>query len=126
MIPDFQATRQARAPVIALERAKKGLHGSQGEFSICCDINAPIVGCYGLDKYIFLLLSFLNRKIHNNVISGFQALRQARAPVAGLEPATEDLRADSQATVLPTPPLKIISTIEKYADRRANLDDANL
>ncbi|GFN99136.1 hypothetical protein PoB_002564200 [Plakobranchus ocellatus] len=27
--------------------------------------------------------------IHNKVISGFQALRQARAPVAGLEPATE-------------------------------------
>ncbi|GFO34515.1 hypothetical protein PoB_006102000 [Plakobranchus ocellatus] len=27
--------------------------------------------------------------VHNKVISGFQALRQARAPVAGLEPATE-------------------------------------
>ncbi|GFO48922.1 hypothetical protein PoB_007542700 [Plakobranchus ocellatus] len=26
---------------------------------------------------------------HNKVISGFRALRQARAPVAGLEPATE-------------------------------------
>ncbi|GFO30234.1 hypothetical protein PoB_005673900 [Plakobranchus ocellatus] len=28
-------------------------------------------------------------QVHNKVISGFQALRQARAPVAGLEPATE-------------------------------------
>ncbi|GFN79644.1 hypothetical protein PoB_000615000 [Plakobranchus ocellatus] len=27
--------------------------------------------------------------VHNKVISGFQALRQARAPVTGLEPATE-------------------------------------
>ncbi|GFO44932.1 hypothetical protein PoB_007143700 [Plakobranchus ocellatus] len=27
--------------------------------------------------------------VHNKVILGFQALRQARAPVAGLEPATE-------------------------------------
>ncbi|GFN82252.1 hypothetical protein PoB_000875800 [Plakobranchus ocellatus] len=27
--------------------------------------------------------------VHNKVISGFQALRQARAPKAGLEPATE-------------------------------------
>ncbi|GFO36921.1 hypothetical protein PoB_006342600 [Plakobranchus ocellatus] len=44
--------------------------------------------------------------VHNKVISGFQALCQARAPVAGLEPATEgsaDLRADSLATVPPTP-----------------------
>ncbi|GFO23635.1 hypothetical protein PoB_005014000 [Plakobranchus ocellatus] len=41
--------------------------------------------------------------VHIKVISGFQALRQARPPVAGLEPATEgipvDLRADSPATV---------------------------
>ncbi|GFO45379.1 hypothetical protein PoB_007188400 [Plakobranchus ocellatus] len=29
------------------------------------------------------------KPVHNKVISGFQALRQARAPVAGLEPATE-------------------------------------
>ncbi|GFN89601.1 hypothetical protein PoB_001610700 [Plakobranchus ocellatus] len=27
--------------------------------------------------------------VHNKVISGFQVPRQARAPVAGLEPATE-------------------------------------
>ncbi|GFO43659.1 transposable element p transposase-like protein [Plakobranchus ocellatus] len=33
--------------------------------------------------------SFLLYGFHNKVISGFQALRQARAPVAGLEPATE-------------------------------------
>ncbi|GFO20817.1 chemosensory receptor a [Plakobranchus ocellatus] len=34
---------------------------------------------------------FLLRKwlVHNQVISGFQALRQARAPVAGFEPVTE-------------------------------------
>ncbi|GFO38815.1 substance-p receptor-like [Plakobranchus ocellatus] len=42
------------------------------------------------------------------MISGFQALRQARMPVAGLELATEgspaDLRADSLATVPPAPP----------------------
>ncbi|GFO35018.1 hypothetical protein PoB_006152300 [Plakobranchus ocellatus] len=29
--------------------------------------------------------------VHNKVISGFQALRQASAPVAGLEPATKGL-----------------------------------
>ncbi|GFN77993.1 hypothetical protein PoB_000449900 [Plakobranchus ocellatus] len=38
------------------------------------------------------------RSVHNKVISGFQALRQARAPVARLEPTTKrssgDLRAD--------------------------------
>ncbi|GFO25922.1 hypothetical protein PoB_005242700 [Plakobranchus ocellatus] len=28
--------------------------------------------------------------VHNKVISGFQALRQPRAPVAGLEPAKND------------------------------------
>ncbi|GFO40310.1 hypothetical protein PoB_006681500 [Plakobranchus ocellatus] len=49
------------------------------------------------------------RPVHNKVISGFQVLRQARAPVARLEPATErsvlaDLRAGSLATVPPTPP----------------------
>ncbi|GFN83645.1 hypothetical protein PoB_001015100 [Plakobranchus ocellatus] len=31
------------------------------------------------------------RSVHNKVISGFQALRQAKAPVAGFEPATEGL-----------------------------------
>ncbi|GFO33589.1 hypothetical protein PoB_006009400 [Plakobranchus ocellatus] len=29
------------------------------------------------------------KPVHNKMISGFQALRQARAPVAGLQPATE-------------------------------------
>ncbi|GFN80908.1 hypothetical protein PoB_000741400 [Plakobranchus ocellatus] len=44
--------------------------------------------------------------VYKKVISGFQALREARAPVVRLEPATEgsaDLRADSLAIVLPTP-----------------------
>ncbi|GFN92357.1 hypothetical protein PoB_001886300 [Plakobranchus ocellatus] len=40
------------------------------------------------------------------VISGYEALRQAGAPMAGLEPVTEgspaDLRAESLATVPPT------------------------
>ncbi|GFN89487.1 hypothetical protein PoB_001599300 [Plakobranchus ocellatus] len=31
----------------------------------------------------------LQKEFQKKVISGFQALRQARAPVAGLEPATE-------------------------------------
>ncbi|GFO07738.1 hypothetical protein PoB_003424300 [Plakobranchus ocellatus] len=34
------------------------------------------------------LLQFAEPPVYNKVISGFQALRQARAPVAGLEPAT--------------------------------------
>ncbi|GFN98825.1 hypothetical protein PoB_002533100 [Plakobranchus ocellatus] len=48
--------------------------------------------------------------VHNKVISGFQVLRQARALMAGLEPATcnrripADIRADLLATVPPTPP----------------------
>ncbi|GFO33556.1 hypothetical protein PoB_006006100 [Plakobranchus ocellatus] len=46
----------------------------------------------------------------SKVISGFWALCQARAPVAGLEFATEgpltDLRKDSLASVPPTPPGK--------------------
>ncbi|GFO39694.1 hypothetical protein PoB_006619900 [Plakobranchus ocellatus] len=100
--------------------------------------------------YHHAFLFVIERPVHNKVISGFQALRQARAPEAGLEPATEgslqisgwtrkplcyrrspqqcdlrlsgpppgqsagsgartrdrrvpaDIRADSQATVLPT------------------------
>ncbi|GFN85579.1 hypothetical protein PoB_001208500 [Plakobranchus ocellatus] len=35
------------------------------------------------------IVCIAERPVHNKVISGFQALRQARAPVAGLEPATE-------------------------------------
>ncbi|GFO21388.1 hypothetical protein PoB_004789300 [Plakobranchus ocellatus] len=48
--------------------------------------------------------------VHNKMISGFQALRQAKMPVAGLEPARRiptDIRADSLATVPPTPPDRI-------------------
>ncbi|GFN82521.1 hypothetical protein PoB_000902700 [Plakobranchus ocellatus] len=37
---------------------------------------------------------------HNDVISGFQALRQARMPMAGLEPATEGSLHISQGTIL--------------------------
>ncbi|GFN96455.1 hypothetical protein PoB_002296100 [Plakobranchus ocellatus] len=40
--------------------------------------------------------------VHNKVISGFHALLQARAPVVGLEPAT-DLRTDVLATKPPKP-----------------------
>ncbi|GFO34502.1 peroxisome biogenesis factor 2-like [Plakobranchus ocellatus] len=54
---------------------------------------------------------------HNKVISGFQALRQARAQVARPEPVTEgspaDLRADSLVTVRPTP---LGSDIYRYDD----------
>ncbi|GFN77339.1 hypothetical protein PoB_000384500 [Plakobranchus ocellatus] len=46
-------------------------------------------------------------RVHNKVISGFQALRQVRAPVAGLNTIDRrvpaDLRTDSQVTVPPTP-----------------------
>ncbi|GFO07706.1 hypothetical protein PoB_003421100 [Plakobranchus ocellatus] len=34
-------------------------------------------------------LGFCIEPVHNKVISGFKALRQAGAPMAGLEPATE-------------------------------------
>ncbi|GFN98938.1 hypothetical protein PoB_002544400 [Plakobranchus ocellatus] len=37
------------------------------------------------------------------MISGFQALHQSRTAMTGLEPTTEDLRADSLASVSPTP-----------------------
>ncbi|GFO38737.1 hypothetical protein PoB_006524200 [Plakobranchus ocellatus] len=50
---------------------------------------------------------FETKPVHNKVISGFQALCQARAPVAGLEPAKEgslQISRDSLATVPPTPP----------------------
>ncbi|GFN85657.1 hypothetical protein PoB_001216300 [Plakobranchus ocellatus] len=46
--------------------------------------------------------------VYNEVILGLQSLRQARMSVAGLEPAIEGspqtLKADSLATVPPTPP----------------------
>ncbi|GFO37745.1 hypothetical protein PoB_006425000 [Plakobranchus ocellatus] len=48
---------------------------------------------------------FLIKPVHKKVISGFYALRQARALVAGLDPdrwIPVDLRADSLATVPPT------------------------
>ncbi|GFO11696.1 hypothetical protein PoB_003820100 [Plakobranchus ocellatus] len=35
------------------------------------------------------ILGFPFKLIHSKAISGFQALRQARAPVVGLEPTTE-------------------------------------
>ncbi|GFO10930.1 hypothetical protein PoB_003743500 [Plakobranchus ocellatus] len=34
-------------------------------------------------------LGYCIKSVHNNVISGFRALLQAGAPMAGLEPATE-------------------------------------
>ncbi|GFO05672.1 hypothetical protein PoB_003217700 [Plakobranchus ocellatus] len=37
----------------------------------------------------YLYLGELAQPVHNKVISGFRALPQARAPVVGLEPATE-------------------------------------
>ncbi|GFN85338.1 hypothetical protein PoB_001184400 [Plakobranchus ocellatus] len=42
--------------------------------------------------------------VHNKVIPGFKALRQAGAPMAGLE-LSPDPEPDSQATVPPTPPM---------------------
>ncbi|GFN97446.1 solute carrier family 2 (facilitated glucose transporter), member 13 [Plakobranchus ocellatus] len=41
-----------------------------------------------LEDIILSLEEEKKTKVHNKVISGFQALRQARTPVAGLEPAT--------------------------------------
>ncbi|GFO10894.1 hypothetical protein PoB_003739900 [Plakobranchus ocellatus] len=35
------------------------------------------------------VLGFCLQHVHNKVISGFYSLRQAKAPVAGLEPATD-------------------------------------
>ncbi|GFO44454.1 hypothetical protein PoB_007095900 [Plakobranchus ocellatus] len=37
------------------------------------------------------------KPVRNKVISGFQAIRQTMAPVAGLEPATEESPADLRA-----------------------------
>ncbi|GFN96964.1 hypothetical protein PoB_002347000 [Plakobranchus ocellatus] len=34
-------------------------------------------------------MGFCVQPVHNKVISGFRAIRQARAPVVGVEPATE-------------------------------------
>ncbi|GFO49725.1 hypothetical protein PoB_007623000 [Plakobranchus ocellatus] len=42
-----------------------------------------------LHTYLTLCHGFCIQPVHNKVISGFQALRQARAPVAGLELTTE-------------------------------------
>ncbi|GFN83268.1 hypothetical protein PoB_000977400 [Plakobranchus ocellatus] len=50
-------------------------------------------------------------KVHNNVISGFKALRQARARTRDrMVPA--NLGTDSLATVPPTPPLLRTSKVE--------------
>ncbi|GFO01875.1 hypothetical protein PoB_002838000 [Plakobranchus ocellatus] len=47
-------------------------------------------------------------EIHNKVISGFKALRQAGTPIAGARTRDRrvpaDLRGESPATVPPTPP----------------------
>ncbi|GFN75939.1 homeobox even-skipped homolog protein 2 [Plakobranchus ocellatus] len=42
-----------------------------------------------LEENVRLGFGFCIQPVHDKVISGFQALRQARAPVAGLGPATE-------------------------------------
>ncbi|GFO08955.1 hypothetical protein PoB_003546000 [Plakobranchus ocellatus] len=42
-------------------------------------------------------MGFCIKPVHNKVISGFKALRQAGAPMAGLEPATEGSLQISQA-----------------------------
>ncbi|GFN89152.1 hypothetical protein PoB_001565800 [Plakobranchus ocellatus] len=64
--------------------------------------------------------------VHNKVISGLRALRQAAAPVAGLEPATEGplqiSGRDSLATVPPTP-LQIQGITNQ--DFRRNLETMN-
>ncbi|GFO20405.1 hypothetical protein PoB_004691000 [Plakobranchus ocellatus] len=61
--------------------------------SKCCELMlAPNRGKAGLINSQTIIIddeTVLIRPIHNKVISGFQALRQARAPVAGLEPVTE-------------------------------------
>ncbi|GFO48847.1 hypothetical protein PoB_007535200 [Plakobranchus ocellatus] len=58
--------------------------------------------------------------VYNMVISGFHAARQARAPVTGLEPATEvvpaDVRADLLSTMPPTPQMmKFIGHYDRHA-----------
>ncbi|GFN80723.1 hypothetical protein PoB_000722900 [Plakobranchus ocellatus] len=44
---------------------------------------------YILSKKDYKILHLKRKPVHNKVISGFKALRQAGAPTAGLEPATE-------------------------------------
>ncbi|GFN79951.1 hypothetical protein PoB_000645700 [Plakobranchus ocellatus] len=51
---------------------------------------------------IFLPPWWLHRPIHNKATSGFLASRQARAPVAGLEPATGGSLQSPGLTPLPT------------------------
>ncbi|GFN87012.1 hypothetical protein PoB_001351800 [Plakobranchus ocellatus] len=45
--------------------------------------------------------------VHNQVISGFEALYQAGAPVAGLEPATEGSLQISLATCIYVPSVRV-------------------
>ncbi|GFO39807.1 hypothetical protein PoB_006631200 [Plakobranchus ocellatus] len=47
--------------------------------------------------------SHSTQPVHNKVISGFQALRQARVHVVDLEVSLKDLRKDSLSSVPPTP-----------------------
>ncbi|GFN81207.1 hypothetical protein PoB_000771300 [Plakobranchus ocellatus] len=50
-----------------------------------------------------LALLYYAQPVHNKATSGFQALRQALAPVTGLERFLTNLRADLQSAVPPTP-----------------------
>ncbi|GFO47714.1 hypothetical protein PoB_007421900 [Plakobranchus ocellatus] len=69
------------------------------------------------------LASIASDGFHNKVISGFQAVRQARVPVAGLEPCDRrvpaDLRAESLATVPPTP-RQLGRQTDNQADRQTD------
>ncbi|GFO16053.1 hypothetical protein PoB_004255800 [Plakobranchus ocellatus] len=74
-------------------RLRDGNYGSLFAMSsvfsalISCRVAAPFFLIIVL--WIVLVFGSCIEPVHNKVISGFQALRQVRAPMAGLEPATE-------------------------------------
>ncbi|GFN86761.1 hypothetical protein PoB_001326700 [Plakobranchus ocellatus] len=89
VISDFKALRQAGAPMAGLEPATEGsLQISGRTHKPLCHRRPPLKL-----SHVSLRLSAPTHHgwnpVHNKVISGVQVLRQARAPVTGLEPATE-------------------------------------
>ncbi|GFO32462.1 hypothetical protein PoB_005896700 [Plakobranchus ocellatus] len=83
VISGFQALRQARMASDGARTRNRRVPADLREDSLSTVIRRPQGDRTGQKN---LKESFF---IHNKVISGFEALRQARAPVARLEPATE-------------------------------------
>ncbi|GFO43484.1 hypothetical protein PoB_006998900 [Plakobranchus ocellatus] len=78
-ISGSQALRQAREPVAELKPTTERSIAVNKAGSLS---KIPYTSRFGWFGYCIY-------PVHNKVISDFQALRQARAPVAGLEPTTE-------------------------------------